>query len=572
MKRIMPTIPNTPEREKNGADSVIESWEAIGHCVNTVGRNAQRLHQKKGLPVHRDPDNPHHVYALRSELDAWKALPIHERKPGCIIPATDDKANGTQPQSEQYESLATEHFERKGRCWQRLCPPSPYSFLARHWRGTLTSSLLSVVVVVGVVQPGYFVPNTGLRSRSDRILPTPARLVPVTVPVVMVRTGEPFKFAVIVSPDRRDATYSRQIRDVLVNAVRQYGAMAAEFATSVSPEDAPDTALREAAAAGVHAVVWTDTNTAVAGGSLHYRVLDPRASLPFLKEAYPLGITLDKTVPVGPLEHQLRFLAVLTMGLGFYEQSRYADAIVAFRDVLSETEQYPTEKFPLDPDIARFYHALAQQSFVDTAGDRTGDPDGIVARLDFVIDDLKRVLQHHAAHAGASFNLALAYQNRGDILKQQGKLREAAEAYDRATQNFTSALTPGRIEPQFLKHEPNHANVVWNLAVTNALLSDAWESMNQLAIALRPINDSVDGFHRLLAENQYAKFVASKPAEIHLNCGYAHEARYRVLNKFQKGDHGGADRAAAKQQFRAALREGPSAKIKLQATTALNRL
>ena len=83
------------------------------------------------------------------------------------------------------------------------------------------------------------------------------------------------------------------------------------------------------------------------------------------------------------------------------------------------------------------------------AGDRTGDPEGVLARLAFVIDDFTRVLLHHPTHNGAFFNRAIAYQNRGGILKEQGKLREAAEAEQQSERPFSFAVIWINYFPKF---------------------------------------------------------------------------------------------------------------------------
>ena len=68
-----PDTSSAPKRRKSDL-SPLESWKAIANYLNRSVRTVRRWEASEGLPVHRHRHNKgFSVYAIRSELDGWRA-------------------------------------------------------------------------------------------------------------------------------------------------------------------------------------------------------------------------------------------------------------------------------------------------------------------------------------------------------------------------------------------------------------------------------------------------------------------------------------------------------------------
>jgi hypothetical protein len=73
-------VDGTPER--------LESWKEIGAYLKRSSRTVQRWERTAGLPVRRlVPDKRGSVYAVRSEVDAWRAARTVQPQPEAAPPA-----------------------------------------------------------------------------------------------------------------------------------------------------------------------------------------------------------------------------------------------------------------------------------------------------------------------------------------------------------------------------------------------------------------------------------------------------------------------------------------------------
>lgn len=113
--------PPTPERSgvAVSADDALDSWKEIACYLNRDVRTIQRWERDRGLPVRRLPggDKPA-VYALRSELDAWR----RQGRNAHVIRKTADPDSPAQPAGEP-ASIAVLPLEdlSSGREHEYLC-------------------------------------------------------------------------------------------------------------------------------------------------------------------------------------------------------------------------------------------------------------------------------------------------------------------------------------------------------------------------------------------------------------------------------------------------------------------
>jgi TolB-like protein len=82
MEKAISSLPRAPGER-------LESWKEIGTYLNRTARTVQRWERTKGLPVRRLPGGEMaRVYALRSELDAWRSSRGIHLQEAALTPAS----------------------------------------------------------------------------------------------------------------------------------------------------------------------------------------------------------------------------------------------------------------------------------------------------------------------------------------------------------------------------------------------------------------------------------------------------------------------------------------------------
>lgn len=121
---------NNPAPQGTTASDRLESWKEIAAYLRRGVRTAVRWEKEEGLPVHR---HVHHklgsIYALKSELDAWRAAranvggattpapPITRRKPDRVVIAVlpFENLSGAPTQMYLADGLTEEMISELGR-------------------------------------------------------------------------------------------------------------------------------------------------------------------------------------------------------------------------------------------------------------------------------------------------------------------------------------------------------------------------------------------------------------------------------------------------------------------------